>query len=443
MQTETDKTNQPISPGKKFFFSIIILFFLYIFVELLSYGTFRLLYGGFSFKACQANREQILAPAETGKGPGTAYGPNRKNRNVLHPYFGFITEGLDPERKCDEGQDCDRRLRTYLDKAFPKSTDNNVIVGVLGGSFAHGVSTTSNVLRDAIKRLPQFKGKEVTVYHMAVGGYKQPQQLIKLSYFLSLGAEFDIVINIDGFNEIAIPGNENLSKGVNPFFPRSWYYYVDGALNDELLTLYGNRSLAKQRQKQYAAFFSSAPLNYSISANLIWIQLDKRARHKVRSTDVALINYREGDTTKRQYVTTGPDYNFISKDHFYQDLTEHWARSSILINNLCRQLGISYYHFLQPNQYVKGSKPMSEKEKGIAFSSSSTYGKSATEGYPYLMARGKKLKEEGIAYHDLTMLFIDVSKELYIDDCCHVNMPGYGMVAKDIARVVKETYPQK
>ena len=33
-------------------------------------------------------------------------------------------------------------------------------------------------------------------------GYKQPQQLMAYNYLLSLGAEFDAVINIDGYNVI-------------------------------------------------------------------------------------------------------------------------------------------------------------------------------------------------------------------------------------------------
>jgi len=37
-------------------------------------------------------------------------------------------------------------------------------------------------------------------------GYKQPQQLLVLSYFLSIGQPFDMVMNIDGFNEVALGG---------------------------------------------------------------------------------------------------------------------------------------------------------------------------------------------------------------------------------------------
>ncbi len=49
-----------------------------------------------------------------------------------------------------------------------------------------------------------FKTRTLIPLCMAHEGYKQPQQLLVLSYFLSIGQPFDLVINIDGFNEVAL-----------------------------------------------------------------------------------------------------------------------------------------------------------------------------------------------------------------------------------------------
>ena len=432
-KTSFNKPTTTISTKKKIAFSFLLLIFLYGFTEFLSYGAYRYLFGPFSFSDIQSSRNAILSPDETSK--GRTHGPNRKNWNVIHPYFGFITEGLDLNRKCEDEKDCDRRLRTYLDLPFKQSTEENLIVGVLGGSVAWGVSRTS--LKKELAKIPQFKGKEIFIYHMAAGGYKQPQQLIKLNYFLSLGAQFDIVINIDGFNEIAIPGTENLPKGVHPLFPRSWYYFIDGSLDKEMLLLYGVRAHAKQQQKDYAAIFSFPLLRYSVSGSFLWRIVDRHFFGKVKHADVALVEYKESDAKKRRYVATGPDYKFTSAEGFYQDMAEYWARSSILINNQCRAQGIEYYHYLQPNQHVKGSKPMSEKEKTVAFSNRSLYGKAATEGYPYLIESGQKLKRDKVPYYDLTMLFAQIDKELYIDNCCHFNALGYTLIAREIARTIE------
>jgi hypothetical protein len=50
----------------------------------------------------------------------------------------------------------------------------------------------------------------------------------------------------------------------------------------------------------------------------------------------------------------------------YRYLAEAWKNSSIQMNALSDVAGIKYYHFLQPNQYVKDSKPMTEQERKIA-----------------------------------------------------------------------------
>jgi hypothetical protein len=48
------------------------------------------------------------------------------------------------------------------------------------------------------------------VVKATIGGYKQPQQLMALNWFMALGGEFDIVINLDGFNDVALPALENV-----------------------------------------------------------------------------------------------------------------------------------------------------------------------------------------------------------------------------------------
>src|SRR6185436_13391576 len=49
-----------------------------------------------------------------------------------------------------------------------------------------------------------FSGKEIVPLCFSHEGYKQPQQLLVLAYFLSIGQPLDLVVNIDGFNEVAL-----------------------------------------------------------------------------------------------------------------------------------------------------------------------------------------------------------------------------------------------
>lgn len=422
---------------KKLLFYGILLCFVWIFIEVISFAAYRFRYGTLSF--LQGERQEIINKySNTLKSDNPHAG--KKNWNVIHPYLGFVTEGIDNNRKCSETGPCDKRLRTYDDLPFLQSTDKNLIVGVIGGSFAAGVSSNGGgkSIERQFKKIPRFKDKEIVVYHLAPGGYKQPQQLLKINYYLSMGAEFDIVINIDGFNEIALPGVENLTKGVHPVFPRSWYYYVDSSLNPRLLTLYGKKENYKQQQYSWASFFSRPIVNTLPSTNLIWKFQNIRLMRKIKAADVALVEYQESSDRKLRYATTGPDYNFSSWDSFYENMAKIWSRSSYQLFQLCKGLGIEYYHFLQPNQYVKDSKILLEKEKKIAISAKSKYGKAASEGYPHLINQGKWLQEYGVPYYDLTMMFKDNSKQFYIDNCCHLNSPGYNLVIQEIAQSITD-----
>ena len=56
---------------------------------------------------------------------------------------------------------------------------------------------------------------------------------------------------------------------------------------------------------------------------------------------------------------------------------------------------IEYFHFLQPNQYVRGSKILTEDERKVAYSESHPYKKGVESGYPRLVEAGKRLKDRG------------------------------------------------
>ena len=79
------------------------------------------------------------------------------------------------------------------------------MVGIFGGSgaawFCEG---GSDRLGSRLAEAPSFRGREIVPLCFAHEGYKQPQQLLILSYFLSIGQELDLVVNIDGFNEVAL-----------------------------------------------------------------------------------------------------------------------------------------------------------------------------------------------------------------------------------------------
>ena len=48
-----------------------------------------------------------------------------------------------------------------------------------------------------------------------------------------------------------------------------------------------------------------------------------------------------------------------------------------------------------------------------------------------------QLVAEGVRFSDLTMIFSDVKRPIYIDDCCHVDRFGYSLIAAELGRMAR------
>jgi hypothetical protein len=268
---------------------------------------------------------------------------------------------------------------------------------------------------------------------VAMGGYKQPQQLMALNYALSLGETIDLAINLDGFNEVALPIAEDLREGIYPFYPRGWSARVAGAPSVDALRIIGRITLWKDERLRGTGLCAARPLAWSPTCHLLWTTLDRRLAWRVFEGQQALAGLESRDNG---FLARGAAFDELPRPQVCRLLAEHWARSSSLMFDLSRARGIRYVHFLQPNQYLPGSKPMSRKERLVAFAPAHPY-KSAVENcYPSLIEAGKALAGHGVPFHDLTGLFVGHPEPLYEDACCHYNQEGKRLLAKTIGKVV-------
>jgi len=196
-------TRLPLS--KRIAFSVILILFLLASFELASFVGYGMMTGeAFSWSAPQIDRAAVIDQFEPGSDSGW-----EATREVVHPFVGFVSN---PDRAPG--------LSQY---GYPKSsqlgrqrTDDRVVIAVVGGSVAQGFAAAGlPVVIEQLQRDPAYAGKEIVAVDLAVGGYKQPQQLMTLTYLLTLGFEFDVVLNIDGFNEVALHQAENGKKQVS------------------------------------------------------------------------------------------------------------------------------------------------------------------------------------------------------------------------------------
>ena len=121
----------------------------------------------------------------------------------FHPFFGY-THGANSSGTNNYGFYCPYDYPLKREKA------NWYIIGIFGGSVANGFYVDgTEQLSERLRQHPFFADKEIIYLNYALGGYKQPQQLQVLTYFLCIGQELDMVLNIDGFNEIVFCFNNS------------------------------------------------------------------------------------------------------------------------------------------------------------------------------------------------------------------------------------------
>ena len=362
-------------------------------------------------------------------------------RRLLHPYLGYVYDHTDhPEffrTRYPGGISKFGFIDITGNGADPvlKRSDALLIIGVLGGSVAQG---TSSYLRETLTKkiagVPGFEHKQVIFLNLALGGYKQPQQLILVNYLLSLGAEFDLLINFDGFNEIALPETENKPQHASPFYPRSWFFLV--AEHDiRFLSGFVPYKAVAYCRKVVAQAVSMVPFDKrSYTINAAWAAFDRL----MGITERGLRDYL-ASREPHGFHAAGPPFDYSNGDEFlYEELSWVWARSSFLLDQISKENHIAYFHFIQPNQYDEGSKEFTEEERKIAFNGRHLYGKGAQKGYPYLRQRIPFLREKGVHVYDLSMIFKDVRQTVYSDSCCHFNAWGYQHFAEVIADLVVE-----
>ena len=345
-------------------------------------------------------------------------------QRVPHPYVGFTYDpNFDPEGMLqyhtvpvsDWG---------FLDDKPPLQarSDEQVVVGIFGGSVAFWFSVQGvGALAEELEKVPEFQGKRLVPVRLALGAFKQPQQLLTLSYLLALGGHFDVVVNLDGLNEAALPLKSNALQGVFPFYPDNWPGLLGAVGDPGLVRLVGEVSFLEARRGSLAAVFSKPPLRYSIFANLVWKLLDQRARRQIGAARVALDEYEPDPAAPRTYSAHGPSRHYADSEAMYADVAKVWQRTSLEMHQLCAANGIRYFHFLQPNQYLEGSKPISPQERRVALLPGSAWETGVRGVYPKLRAAGRELEAQGVAFEDLTQIFAGIAEPLYTDSCCHVS----------------------
>ena len=364
--------------------------------------------------------------------------PRQVGSEVIHPYLGYVLNARFHRfsRLQSGGREAvDFGFTLGEPGLFHDPAAGRPVIAVTGGSVAFNFADAAagDLRRELLGDLPGFE--RAAIVNLALPGYKQPQQLLTLSYMMALGAHFDVVINLDGFNEVTLPLAENLRRGVYPFFPRNWFFRVQD-FDPQTRLAVGRLAYLLEERRRRAERFSRAPWRYSPTVGLLWTVLDRRARGEISQLELAI--HGSSEQVAASYTVTGPPWRAADVEASYRDLVSLWQRASEQMHQAASARGIRYLHFLQPNQYLEGSKPMGAGERSVAIQAKGyANGRHAAAAYPLLVEHGRQLAERGVAFHDLTMLFAAVDEPVYVDRCCHLNTLGRTLLTRAVAAAIR------
>lgn len=354
---------------------------------------------------------------------------------VVHPYFGYAV--IPPAQALVGPLSLDA---LGFPNGGPFDRDhppNSVVIGIFGGSVAAYFAKSGGVqaIFEQVKALPSFAGKRLVVLTGAHIGMKQPQSLMALSYLQALGVDFDVVILLDGFNEVVNAPFDLVPAGVFPFFPSLWNQRVANLELDTVMrSRIGELAYLKERRQDAIARLLASPLRHSHSVELLWALYDRSLETTIEAKRLELDTHK--NDAQRDYTATGPQWPHGSDDALSEDLAAFWFETSLQMRALTEARGGRFFHFLQPNQHVPGSKPMDAAEQSVAIRGGEAFAPHASRGYRFLRENGARLAAQGVHFHDLTQIFAETTEPIYIDNIGHLGRKGNEMMAAAMAEQI-------
>jgi hypothetical protein len=353
--------------------------------------------------------------------------------DALHPYFGPIHRPGVRRETNNIGFGSPHRY------PVARTSDRQWLMGIFGGSVARQFCDRGTErLAAALQRSAGFTNRDIVPLCFAHEGYKQPQQLLVLAYFLSIGQELDLAINIDGFNEVAL-GTYNNDRGRDISMPSP--IHIDPLINlidRSTMTPAMVESLAringyKERLNALAGRMADndiASLNFAMERYYAWTAGRYRA-------ELARFAALPGNPPTASLVQVTPALRARDSTALYQDVAAQWAAASLLMGDLLAARSAAYLHVLQPNQYYTRRR-FGAEEARVALNDSTPFKPPVEHGYPALLAAAPGLQQRE-RFFDATAIFDAEPVPVYSDDCCHYTQRGNELLADFIAMRVLET----
>ena len=372
----------------------------------------------------------------------------RLTADGLHPYFGPTHapgSPFDIPESLRDSASTAPRLATNnfgfvapFDYPFAKTGDRQFVIGIFGGSVAGWFCQVGvHRLVDDLTHHSYFADRDIVPLCLSHEGYKQPQQLLVLAYFLSIGQSLDLVVTIDGFNEVTL-GSLNEQRGFDVSMPSAMHL-------EPLIDLVDRVSLTPEKLRSLNAIEDyKARANRlverlgntrSAAVHFVLDRLYRSARRSYQEELGRFSNLPSNPSTTSLILPTRP-VKTRTEATLFDDIAGAWIRSSMSMKALLDARAIPYVQVLQPNQYHT-TRRFSADEAKIALNAASPFKPGVERGYPALLEAAKTAQlSKAMTFLDATHIFDSESSPVYMDDCCHYTLRGNQLLADFIAKGV-------
>ena len=361
----------------------------------------------------------------------------------LHPFFGYVMkQGAFTKKEFGLKVNSQGFLSIY-DYPFIKQKENQYIIGIFGGSVAHNFVNDEYVTKgfsEKLKKFPEFANREIIVLSFASGGYKQPQQLLILNYFLALGQKFDLIINIDGFNEVAL-SNLNNKAQVELGMPSVQHIQpltglANNSLSSEVMSSIIKITETKKQLGETINKLDSCKLALCYTITSLHLkQLVESYQKQVIGYDQKVKNSNMKDD-KNNIVYIPKAKSVLDDAKAIEKMVATWSESSLMMKQLSAKRKIQYFHFIQPNQYYLTKRVFTEEEKRLYLNPNSPYSDAVKRGYPLLLSKAEDLRKLQLNIFSATNVLDDAKETVYQDACCHYNEIGDDLLGSYISNSI-------
>jgi hypothetical protein len=334
----------------------------------------------------------------------------------FHPYLGYVFAREGPPR-------------------VPKEEDK-IVIGLFGNSTMPPlVPRLRDELNERIQAAGLAPGRKVETVFMGTYGYRQPQFLQMLTYYLSRGTHFDAVVLMDGVSEVYHSvGNER--HGVGQYMPY-WGYMLTLREMGHMggLASVQTRLLVRvERAREGIAYWQSV-YRRSPSA-FVGVLADVMARRRNAEYDAASKDFVGLKSENREDFNLYLDPpSHLSESEIFARGAENWARSTMMMHTLLAADHVPYLHILEPVRFDKSwliarpAKPPVDRlvDADIA------------AGYSFLLKQVPAIEGDGVDFLDASAILDHVGKSVFVD-CCHFNKTGEGILVKIIADALMKQF---